>query len=129
MTVRRLTKKDYEQVILWWKAQGRAILAWEVLPHLGFITEDDGVLIACSWLYCSDSVTGFVSFTTVNPEANRRKLPGALDLLRQAEEEAGRVAGLKLLFQFSGGGGFTRFLVKSGWKDTLIKHDFLMKEI
>lgn len=129
MIVRRFYKSDYQDIVKWWKHQDRAILSWEILPVLGFICEDDTERLCCCWLYCTDSVTGFVSWTTTNPEAKRRKIASALKLMREATESAAKTANIKILFQFSGGGGFSRLLLRSGWKNSMIKHDFLMKEI
>jgi hypothetical protein len=130
LSVRRISLElDYGEICHWWKEQDRAILSWSLLPVLGFLCEDETEKLAVSWLYCSDSVTGFVAWTTVNPASNKRKVSQALKLVEKAIEAGGRQSGMKMLFGFSGGGGFSRLLIKSGWKNTLIKHDFLMKEI
>jgi hypothetical protein len=130
MIVRRATlEDDYPEICHWWKYQGKAILAWDILPKLSFIAEDQGEKIACTWLYCSDSVTGFVAWTIHNPDVNARKFPQALRMIQKAVHQAAQAVGIKILFQFSGGGGFSRLLVKSGWVKTVIQHDFLMKEV
>jgi hypothetical protein len=130
MIIRRATlQSDYAEICQWWKTQGKAILSWEILPTLSFIAEEGEEKIACSWLYKTDSVTGFVAWTVHNPKATKRNLPKALKMIQQAIDNAAKAIGVRILFQFSGGGGFSRVLVKSGWTKTLIKHDFLMKEV
>lgn len=127
--VRRFLTQDYKEVCTWWKDQGRVILALQTLPTLGFLVEDEEGKIAVAWLYVGDSVTGFIGWTTVNPKVKKRKMSQALSLLDEAMEMAGKQLNVRLLFRFSGGGGFSRKLVKLGWTHTVVKHDFLMKEI
>jgi hypothetical protein len=128
--VRRATlESDYEEICGWWKHYGRAKLAWEMLPHLSFLYEDADQKIAVCWLYCSDSTTGFVAFFTTNPAAPKRKVLKAIRMMDECVEGAARTMKMKVLFQFSGGGGFSRKMVKSGWLNTVVQHDFLMKEI
>lgn len=129
MTVRRFTLYDYEEIIKWWAEQNKAILALEVLPTLGFVCEENGNKLAASWLYCSDSCVGFVGWTTLNLKVSKRKMRDALRMMEECMEGAARTSGMKLVFQFSGGGGFSRFLLKRGWRDSMVKHDFLFKEI
>jgi hypothetical protein len=120
---------DYKEICQWWKEQGRAILSWQMLPVLSFICEDEEEKISVCWLYCTDSVTGFVAWFTVNPKVSKRKVLQSIRLMDECVEGAARAAGCKILFQFSGGGGFTRKMVKSGWLNTVVQHDFLMKEV
>jgi len=130
LKIRRVSlDQDYAEIAKWWKDQGRAILSWELLPVLGFIAEENEKKIAVIWLYCSDSVVGFVGWTTVNPAVSKRLAAKALKLLQEAVRQSAHAAKLKMLFQFSGGGGFSRMLVKSGWKKTLKQHDFMMMEV
>jgi N-acetylglutamate synthase-like GNAT family acetyltransferase len=129
MLVRRANFQDYEAIVDWWKAQGRAILPLDALPVLSFVAEDEKSRVAVCWLYCSDSTVGLVSWFTVNPQAPKKSVVNAVRMMDECVEGAARAAGLKILFQFSGGGGFSRKLLKSGWRNTLVKHDFLMKEI
>lgn len=129
MKVRRADLEDYKEIAHWWKDQGRAILSMDALPVLSFLCEDETEKIAVCWLYCSDSATGFVGWFTVNPKVSKRKVLNATRIMDECVEGAAWAAGLKILFQFSGGGGFSRKLLKSGWRNTMIKHDFLMKEI
>lgn len=129
MIVRRASKDlDYRDLCHWWKDQNRAILAWEILPTMSLVCEDDEKIAAC-WLYCSDSVTGFVGWFTINPKVSKKKVLEAIRMMDECVEGAARSLGVKILFQFSGGGGYSRKLIKSGWLNTMIKHDFLMKEI
>lgn len=130
LKIRRVVfEQDYDEICDWWKKQGRAVLAPEMLPGLSFLCEDEEEKISVCWLYCSDSVTGFVGWFTVNPAVSRRKVVQAVELLNENVEFSARAAGLKILFQFSGGKGLSRKLVRSGWLNTVVQHDFLMKEI
>lgn len=130
MKVRRVSlEEDYAHIAKWWKAQGRAILAWELLPTLGFMAEENDKKIAVCWLYCSDSSVGFVGWTTVNPSVSKKLTAKALKLLQEAVRQSAAVTKTKMLFQFSGGGGFSRLLVKSGWRKTLVQHDLMMMEV
>lgn len=129
MNVRRANLEDYREIVTWWKKQNRAILSWDLLPVLSFIAEEEGKPIAVSWLYLSDSIVGFVGWTTRNPDIRMKKVAQALALIQDSIAYSAHKAGLKMLFQFSGGRGFSRLLLKSGWTNTMIQHDFLMKEI
>src|SRR6185312_16009240 len=115
ITVRRFdieSVSDYKDVVQWWHAQKRAILAPELLPTLGFVVEHEGQKIAMSWLYCSDSAVGFVGWTTINPDAPKRVVPKAVKALEEAVAFAAKSAKIRLLFAFSGGGWFSRLLTK-----------------
>lgn len=120
---------DYKDLCSWWKDQGRAILHPDLLPVLGFVAMDKGEKVSMSWLYVTDSRTGFVAWTVANPKCSSRQVSKSFKILNHSIESAAKVTGLRALFQFSGGGGFSRLLIKSGWKDSLIKHDFLFREI
>lgn len=129
MEVRRITLFDYKEIANWWKDQDRAILAWEALPQLGWMITDGDNNLACSWLYLTDSITGFVGWTTVNPSISWRKKNLAVKLLEKALAFNAEKAGCKVLFMFSSGGGFSRLLKKEGWADSLIKHDLLLRGV
>jgi hypothetical protein len=131
LLVRRATVEDYSEICRWWKSQGKMILGWEVLPVLSFLCEEDDTKkpLGVCWLYNSDSVTGFVGWMTISPECPKRKMPVVIRALEQSVEDAAKVTGRQILFQFSGGGGFSRLLLKSGWFDSAVKHDLLVKEV
>lgn len=130
MRVRLYVHSDYEMILDWWKTQKRAPIDQSALPPLGFIVEtDDQEGICVAWLYRSDSGTGFVGWTTVNPLADKRSVSRGLKELDKAIESSAHTVGAHLLFRFSGGKGFSRLLTKLGWKDSLVKHDLFLKEV
>lgn len=129
MEVRRVTREDYLEIAGWWKSQGKEILSWDALPTMSFLVEDGNEKIVVAWLYASDSTVGFVGWTTINSAIHKKKVAVALRELDMAIEISAAQIGRTLLFRFSGGGGFSRLLLKLGWRDSLVKHDLLLREI
>tara|TARA_R110000787_G_scaffold5480_3_gene20058 strand:+ start:3716 stop:4099 length:384 start_codon:yes stop_codon:yes gene_type:complete len=77
MKVRDFTQYDYDTVCRWWEGHSWPAIPECALSDTGFII--DGMCAV--WVYSTNSCFSLVEWVIGNPEADKRKLGPALDLL------------------------------------------------
>lgn len=121
---------DYRTVCYWWESHGHGILDSSLLPETGVtITDDNDRMIACSWLYLTNSKCGIIDFTVADPESKMMQRARAIQLAFKQLEEVALVSGVGVIFGFSSHRGFTKTVLRLGYRKEPQGCDLLVKQI
>lgn len=67
-------KEDYDKLCDWWKFWRFTPPSIEMLPRTGVIVNNDGVDVACGFLYLTDSKMCWIEFVVSNPLVKDKKV-------------------------------------------------------
>ena len=120
---------DYPILLRWWESHGHGVLAPEFLPETGVTVLEDNRMIACSWLYFTNSKCAIIDWTIVNPEAGLMQRARAVKLAMEQLQELARAGGVGVIFGFSGSRGFTKTMLRLGYYKEPRVCDVLVKQL
>lgn len=98
MNIRAFEDNDYEEVMLWWKAQDWEPLPLAMLSKTGFIAEEDGVKIAATWIFPTNCPIYIMEWTVGNPECDWELRSKALDDVTNEACKWAKEDGAKAIF-------------------------------
>ncbi len=90
MIVRKVEDTDIPEISDWFKS-----IKWDLpavdgaLPKEGYVAEKNGSLVACAWLYLTNSSVAFIQWTNTNPLATESDQAEGLSLIIKTIQEAG----------------------------------------
>jgi hypothetical protein len=119
---------DYPLVFNWWKKHNEVPLAPELLSDLGVIYQEEGIPMASTWIYLSNSKGAQVGWTVVDPDLTPRKRMVAVSNVLMAAEQVCRDHGCQWMISFSNDSSLSKLMSFQGFK-SLKAHDFLIKEL
>ena len=98
MEVRFFEPKDYEEVMLWWKAQDWPPMPLEMLSQSGFIVEENGEKLAATWVFPTNCPIYIMEWTVGNPECDWEKRADAIDLVTNKACDWAKAHGASMIF-------------------------------
>ncbi len=81
MKVRSFKEEDYNDVSSWWAEQGWPVLPLEILSPTGYVAEEDGNLIAATWVFPTNCPIYIMEWTVGNPKVEWDKRNEGLKLV------------------------------------------------
>jgi hypothetical protein len=94
MKVRKIEQDDLPEIFGWFKHRKWPLPAVEdVSPSDGFLAEEDGVMLACVWVYFTGRSFALLEFLSTNPAAPDAKgMEGLKSIVRGLKEFAPEVS-------------------------------------
>ena len=111
MTVRDVTESDMPLMREWWDKHAWPVTPEHLLPDTGYMI--DG--LCATWLYVTNSRVSWVAWTVSNPDAGRKELNVALDLLIEETKIRSVEQGCDLLCLNSGHKGLIKRCKRLGF--------------
>ena len=121
---------DYTTLIEWWKSYNHGVLSPSILPDTGVsVVDEAGTMLACSWLYFTNSRCAIIDWTIANPTAPLMQRGRAIAAAVQNLEALASTTNVAVIFGFSGYRGFTKSMLRLGYKREGQPCDVMMKQI
>jgi len=130
--VRKTTLDDFALLSVWWMDHGEDPPLIEQLPDKGlggFIVEKDGIPIAATYLYLTNSSIAYIANAISNKNYKSRDRFELIRLLLNACENQARAYGCDFIFCTSSSKGVIKRCVKSGYHIVEEKHDIIEKTL
>jgi hypothetical protein len=115
MEHRYYTKEDYPQLVTWWQDWGWAAFPEMALPKTGIIVSKDGVDLAASFLYTTDSCVCWAENFISNKKAPRHLRKGAVDFLIEKTIEEAKNQGFLIMMSSVQHEGLIKKLLNAGY--------------
>lgn len=81
MLVNKFNPEDYNEISSWWTKQDWPAIPLQMLSDSGFIVEEDGVKIAATWIFKTNSPIYLMEWTVANPDISWDKRSEGLELI------------------------------------------------
>lgn len=121
---------DYETLVEWWKSYNHGILSPSILPETGVaVVDENDVLLACSWLYFTNSRVAIVDWTIGNPSIPLMQRGRAIQAAIENLEALASTTNVAAIFGFSGYRGLTKTMLRLGYKREGQPCDVMLKQI
>lgn len=117
MEHRYYTKEDYPMLCKWWKDWDWCAFPEVALPKTGIIVSKDGVDLAASFLYATDSCVCWAENFISNKEAPRELRKGSIEFLIEKTIEEGRNQGFLLMMSSVQHEGLIKKLIAAGYNE------------
>lgn len=123
-------ESDYPVLLEWWKHYSHGILSPAILPETGVaVVDDNDVPLAFSWLYFTNSRCAIIDWTIANPHAPLMTRGRAISAAVQNLEALASTTNVAVIFGFSGYRGFTKTMLRLGYKREGQPCDVMMKQV
>lgn len=97
MKHRYFTPDDYEMICKWWQDWSWQPLPLAALPRTGIIVTNEGVDLAASFIYTTDSCVCWAENFISNKEAPRHLRKGSIEFLIEKTIEEGKNQGFMMM--------------------------------
>jgi len=119
MESRYYTKEDYPTLCQWWEDWGWPAFPEIALPKTGIVVSKDGVDLAASFLYGTDSCVCWAENFVSNKTAPKELRTGSVDFLIERTIEEGQNQGFLLMMSSVKHKGLIDKLINAGYSDTI----------
>ena len=119
MEYRLYTKEDYPIIVEWWEDWGWTPFPEIALPKTGIIISKDGVDLAASFIYATDSCVCWAENFISNKKAPRDLRKGSIEFLIEKTVEEGKNQGFLIMMSSVEHEGLIKKLVDAGYDKTV----------
>lgn len=109
--------KDYQTYKSWWDGE---VPDKEFLPTVGFSVEYSGELIACGFLYQTDSAFCVFDWFACSPKIRRAERKACLQALVNSVIFCAKKLNFKIIYTSVQNKSFVKLLLESGFQDSAI---------
>ena len=121
---------DYPVLLKWWEHYNHGVLSPSILPVTGVAVVDDAeVPLAFSWLYFTNSRCAIIDWTIANPHVPLMQRGRAIQAAIENLEALASTTDVAAIFGFSGYRGFTKTMLRLGYKREGQPCDVMLKQV
>tara|TARA_R110001606_G_scaffold399169_1_gene581257 strand:+ start:6816 stop:7211 length:396 start_codon:yes stop_codon:yes gene_type:complete len=117
MQARKITEKDFETIMSWYKKRKWPLMSREFLPDngkSGLIISHNNIDIVAGFIWFTNSKVAWFGFPISDPDYKESNKSEAIDMLIMCSEQVCKDAGSKAMFTYQGQGSTERY-EKLGW--------------
>lgn len=115
MELKRFEATHYPELVEWWKHHNHPVIALTSLSPLGLIAENNGKLVAVSFLYVMHGCDlGQIAWTTSNPKSGLKERHQAINECILSLYEIAKLNKRNNVICFSSSSGLTKLIKKHG---------------
>jgi len=116
MESRLYTTEDYKTVYKWWKDWNWDAMPEVALPETGIVVSKDGVDLAASFIYKTDSIVCWAENFISNKKAPRELRKGSVEFLIEKTVEQARDMGFNIMMSSISHKGLIDKLTNAGYQ-------------
>lgn len=131
MIVRRFEPTDHQTFCLWMNTRKMGGIERDALPETGFVAEHDGVPVAMSFVYQTDSLAAIMGWTATDPSLKigiKTRGHGVRLVIKACTDQC-KQWGMKHVFHFSSSHGLTSSLKKQGFLVSALNHSLCVRGV
>lgn len=117
MQARKITEKDFNTIISWYKKRDWPLMSKEFLPDDGkggLIISHNNIDIVAGFIWFTNSKVSWFGFPISDPDYKEDNKSEAIDMLITCAEQVCKKQGSKIMFTYQGQGSTKRY-EKLGW--------------